>query len=127
MTRFAAVVLTAIFLLPVTAVAQTLQGGAAPATQEAPDMILVPRGIAEGALAWIARPDPLTAVQLYATLSACIRDNPHGGVTIKMGPDQCPVVTAALAAQATANTKAAADAQGVADAKSTVEMPPDRR
>jgi hypothetical protein len=65
-------------------------------------MVLLPRGIAEMAAGWIRAPDPTSAVQLYAVLLACLADNPKNGVVRRMGEDQCPTVTAALAARATA-------------------------
>lgn len=65
----------------------------------APEMVLLPRSVAETAAQWIASPNAGNAVQLYAALTACISDNPHGGVTTHMGQDQCGAVTAALAAR----------------------------
>lgn len=73
--------------LPVAAMAQ-------PAPQ---DVVVLPRDVAQAALGWIGTPDPMTAVRLYVALNACLNNNPHGGVTTRMGPDQCPSVTQALA------------------------------
>jgi len=82
-----------------------------------PEMVLLPRQVAEAAAQWIAQPNAGNAVQLYAALTACIADNPHGGVTTHMGADQCAAVTEALAAQA----KELADAKAP---KPTVPTPP---
>jgi hypothetical protein len=70
-------------------------------------MVLLPRSLAEAAVQWIAAPNAGNAVQLYDSLAACLADNPHDGVTWRMGQDQCSGVTEALAAQA----KALADAK----------------
>jgi hypothetical protein len=72
---------------------------AQPAPTE-PEMVLIPRSVAETALNWIATPDPLTAVRLFGSLSACINDNPKDGVVMRNGRDGCPAVTDALAKQA---------------------------
>ena len=62
-----------------------------------PEMVLLPRNLAEAAAQWIATPDAATAVRIYATLQACLADNPVNGRVQRMGQDQCPAVTAALA------------------------------
>ena len=81
----------ALSLLPTIAFAQP--------APPAPDIVLLPRAVAETAAQWIAQPNAGNAVQLYAALIACINDNPVGGVVRHIGQDQCPVVTEALAAQ----------------------------
>lgn len=63
------------------------------------ETILLPRGVAVAALNWIGQPDATSAVKLFAALNACINDNPQGGRVVRMGPDQCPEVTAGLAAR----------------------------
>jgi len=98
----------ALSLVPTLAVAQ------APAMQSPqPDMVLLPRWLAETAAQWIAAPNATDAVQLFIALQACLADNPIAGVTHREGPDQCPAVTRALAAQA----------QGLADAKKPAAKP----
>src|SRR6185312_11029033 len=64
-----------------------------------PEMVLLPRQVAEAAAQWIAQPNAGNAVQLYAAMTACIADNPSSGVVRHVGPDQCPAVTEALAAR----------------------------
>ena len=64
-----------------------------------PEMVLLPRPLAEQALAWIATPNPTNAVMLYASFAACLNDNPHNGVATRSGQDQCQMVTDALAAR----------------------------
>ena len=105
-----ALILAFALLLPIAAHAQ----------QPTIEMVLVPRGIAETALSWIMAPNANNAVQLYAALQACIADNPHGGVTRRSGPDQCPAVTEALAAQ----EKALADATRAASPPPAVKRAP---
>lgn len=76
---------------------------ATPALAQQPpatEMVLLPRAVAEAAAQWIAAPNAGNAVQLYASLTACIADNPQGGVVRHGGQDQCSTVTEALAAQA---------------------------
>lgn len=71
--------------------------------QQAPpdtEMVLVPRAVAEQAAQWIAQPNAGNAVMLYASLEACIKDNPHDGKVERIGQDLCPAVTAAIAARA---------------------------
>ena len=82
----------ALLLLPLTALAQ----------QPPPrsDVILLPRDVALAAMNWIAQPEAANAVKLYAALSACINDNPVNGMLTQTGADQCPEVTAAIAARA---------------------------
>lgn len=62
-----------------------------------PDLVLLPRATAEAALAWIATPNPVNAVRLYAELAACLADNPVNGRVARQARDHCPAVTAALA------------------------------
>ena len=84
------------------------------AQEQKPDVVLIPRDVAQMALNWIAAPDPTVAVRLYSALQACIQDNPHNGAVSRMGSDQCPVVTQAIEAR----TKEIADLQKqLADAK----------
>lgn len=64
-----------------------------------PEMVLLPRNLAQAAVQWMAQPDPTIAVNLHALLFACIQDNPTGGSTVHTGQDQCPAVTSALAAR----------------------------
>jgi hypothetical protein len=78
-----------------------------------PDLILLPRQLAESAMQWIAAPNATDAVQLFALLQACLADNPVGGLVRRSGPDQCPQVTQALAAQS----------RGLADAKKAAAKP----
>jgi len=107
-------------MIRIAAIAAAALLVAAPAfaqPQAKPEMVLLPRQVAEAAAQWIAQPNAGNAVQLYAALTACIADNPHGGVTTHMGADQCAAVTEALAAQA----KELADAKAP---KPTVPTPP---
>ena len=67
--------------------------------QQPPEMVLIPRPVAEQALQWIATPNAANAVMLYAAFSACMRNNPHQGVTTRAGGDDCPTVTDAIAAR----------------------------
>lgn len=67
--------------------------------QQAAEMVLLPRPIAEKALEWIAAPNANNAVMLYASFAACLNDNPHNGVTARSGQDQCPAVSDAVAAR----------------------------
>lgn len=83
------VLLAAALLAPTIAMAQ-------PAPQK-PEMVLFPREVAEVATNWIASPNAGTAVQLFLMLRACLADNPDQGRVVRMGQDQCPAVTAALA------------------------------
>ncbi len=82
--------LAASLLLPTTAWAQT-----APAQK--PDVVVMPRQIVEGLLAWLERPNADNAVGLHAIGMACLNDNPRDGAITRMGPDQCEIVTVALA------------------------------
>lgn len=72
-----------------------------PALAQSPaaDMVMLPRNVAIAAMNWITQPDATIAVKLYAALSACIQDNPQNGHLMRIGEDQCPEVTAALAAR----------------------------
>lgn len=76
----------------------------------APEMVLLPRILAETAAQWIGAPDATTAVRVFAALQACLADNPQGGRLVRQGQDQCPAVTAALAAR----DKELADAKAAA-------------
>lgn len=91
-----------LLLLPLAAHAQ-------PAPQQ-PEMVLLPRQLAETAAQWISAPDATTAVRIFAALQACLADNPQGGRLTRQGQDQCPAVTAALAAR----DKELADAKAAA-------------
>ena len=72
----------------------------APATTpQPPEMVLMPRAQIEAVLNWMAQPDPTTAIRLASVVTACLANNPQGGVVRRSGPDQCPVVTEALAAR----------------------------
>lgn len=62
-------------------------------------MVLLPRALAVAVAHWMVHPDPDTAIELYNTLGNCINDNPDNGVLVRSGPDECPAVTAALAAK----------------------------
>lgn len=64
-----------------------------------PDVVLLPRDVAQSAMAWIATPDPTVAVRLFSALQACVGNNPQDGRVVRQGQDQCPVVTEALAAR----------------------------
>ena len=72
-----------------------------------PDMALLPRAAVEAAIRdaqaiATLHPDLATpAVQeAFGALAACLADNPQNGRLTRQGADQCPAVTAALAAQA---------------------------
>jgi hypothetical protein len=67
----------------------------AASAQPAPDMVLLPRTLAEAVRTWIGHPDATTAVQLYAALEACEAAN----AAHPPARDDCPAVTAALRAQ----------------------------
>lgn len=90
-------------LAPVVAHAQPAQK---------PEMVLLPRALAEAAAQWIATPNAGNAVQIYAGLAACIADNPVNGVVRRTGADQCPAVTQALEAKKPAPPHPAAAAPG---------------
>lgn len=77
-------------------------------------MVLLPRAVADTAAQWIAQPNAGNAVQLYAALMASIGDNPVDGVVRRNGPDQCRIVTEALAAPPKAADKGKADAKPAA-------------
>lgn len=64
-----------------------------------PDVVIIPRVAVQAAMNWIATPDPTNAVRLYSALQACLQDNPIDGRVSRMGPDQCPEVTEAIAAR----------------------------
>lgn len=70
---------------------------ATPAFAQQPNMVLLPRTLAEAAAQWVMQPDATTAVRLFAGLQACLADNPANGRVQHTGPDQCPAVTEALA------------------------------
>jgi hypothetical protein len=96
------------------AVACLLAAGLVPAAgQPAPtqEMVLLPRSLVDEALRWIADPNAGNAVHLFASLDACLSDNPNNGRLARIGPDRCAVVTEALAAQAKALTDAATAAK----------------
>lgn len=102
------VMILLILLAPTTSFAQSVSARPEEAAAAPPvEMVLLPRSIAEDALQWIRRPDIKRHIDLYATLMACINDNPHGGQVVRVGPDQCLPVTQALAE---ANKKPAAAA-----------------
>ena len=68
--------------------------------QPAPiDMVLMPRALVEDAANWVKAPDPRSAVLIWMSLVACINDNPHNGPNVRVGADQCPAVTQAIAAR----------------------------
>ncbi len=96
------IILATLLIAPLAAQAQQ--------PPQPPDMVLLPRQIAESAMQWISTPDPTTAVRLYATLQACLADNPQNGRVTRQGPDLCQAVTAALAAR----DKELADAKATA-------------
>lgn len=93
------------------------------------ELVLIPRAVAQGAASWIMNPDATSAVRLYAAMTACLRDNPSGGVITRSGQDFCTDVTAAIDArdkEITDLKKQAADAKAaldkaVADQKATDE------
>jgi hypothetical protein len=71
---------------------------ASAAAQSAPpEMVLMPRVLVQAALNWIAQPDPVVAVKLFAQLNACLQDNVQDAP--RTLPDQCAPVTEALAAR----------------------------
>jgi hypothetical protein len=101
-------------LILVLSLVPTLAFAQAPASQSPqPDVVLLPRQLVENTVRWIAVPNATDAVQLFLFLQACIVDNPVSGVVRRSGPDQCPEVTQALAAQS----------QGLADAKKAAAKP----
>lgn len=81
------------------AVALLLAPWVAAAQQKSPEMVLIPLPVAEAVANWIVAPDATNAVRLFSALQACIKNNPIGGVTTRIGPDQCPEVTEAIAAR----------------------------
>jgi hypothetical protein len=96
-----------------------------------PEMVTIPRVIAEAAVEQIHHPDPRNNIDVLVTLQACLADNPQNGRLVRMGPDQCSSVTDAL----TARDKALSDAQAtiatrdktIADMKSGhAEVPVDK-
>jgi hypothetical protein len=107
----------AISLVPTFAFAQ------APAQpqQPAPDllaaeMVLMPRALIplmEQAILHPHNVDTGDVISLMQQLEACVADNPVNGVVRGNGPDRCPMVTQALAAQA----QELADAKKAAAAK----------
>ena len=72
-----------------------------------PEMVIMPRALVEMVAQWMAQPDPTKAVMIFTLLNACLADNPHGGAIIRMGPDQCPTVTAEIEAQTKLRIQAA--------------------
>lgn len=82
-------VIVAALLITIPALAQT-----AP-----PEMVTIPRVVAEAAVEQIHHPDPRTNIDVLVTLQACLADNPQNGRLVRMGPDQCSSVTDALAAR----------------------------
>lgn len=101
-------------LILVLSLVPTLAFAQAPAPQSPqPDVVLLPRQLVENTVRWIVVPNATDAVQLFLMLQACVADNPVGGVMRRSGPDQCPVVTQALAAQS----------QELADAKKAAAKP----
>jgi hypothetical protein len=101
----------ALALAPLAAYAQT------PAPAPKPDMALLPREVVMGLLQRLQsigdlHPELITATvqQAAQAAMACLNDNPVGGRLVRQGPDQCPVVTEALAAQ----EKELADAKAAA-------------
>jgi hypothetical protein len=83
-------------------------------------MIRLPRPLAQAALNWLATPDATSAVRIYAAFSACLNDNPHNGVMMRMGPDQCEDVTKAIEAR---NNEIADLIKRADDAKKADEKP----
>ncbi len=89
----------ALLILPIAASAQQ-----PPAK---PDVVLIPRDIANAAVLLanaVATLDPKyvtpTMQTVFSTLDACLKDNPvNGGLPPRIGPDQCPSVTEALDAR----------------------------
>ena len=84
--------------LPVLLAAGHALAQAPATTPQPPEMVLMPRAQIEAMLNWMAQPDPTTAIRLASVVTACLANNPQGGVVRRSGPDQCPVVTEALAA-----------------------------
>jgi hypothetical protein len=88
-------------------VARTPAASAPPATAVS-ETVLIPSALVPPIMQAILHPhsvdvgDILTLVQ---QLEACVADNPVDGAVRRNGPDQCPVVTQALAAQTSANAK----------------------
>ena len=85
--------------LPVLLAAGHALAQAPATTPQPPEMVLMPRAQIEAMLNWMAQPDPTTAIRLASVVTACLANNPQGGVVRRSGPDQCPVVTEALAAR----------------------------
>jgi hypothetical protein len=85
--------LAAAFFIPAATPAMAQQPTAKP------EMVLIPRVVAEEAASWIRHPDINTHIDLYAAIGACLADNPHDGVLRRMGADQCQSVTDAIAAR----------------------------
>jgi hypothetical protein len=70
--------------------------------QEQPDTIISPRALAAPMEQAILHPhsaDVGDVVAMLQKFEACVTDNPGGGITRRVGQDQCPEVTAALDAQ----------------------------
>jgi hypothetical protein len=110
----------ALLFIPTLAFAQTAQQSPQPAPVAAAsplsDVVLMPRGfvpLIEQAILHPHSADVGDILTLVQELDACVANNPVGGVTRRDGPDRCPVVTEALAAQAQelANAKKAAPAK----------------
>lgn len=72
-----------------------------------PEMVTIPRDVAQAAANQIHHPDPMNNVDVLVVLQSCMADNPVGGRLVRMGPDQCSSVTDALGAR----DKALSDAQ----------------
>lgn len=72
------------------------------------DVVILPRATAEAAANWIANPNAMSAVNLFASLKVCLADNPRDGVTRTTGADQCPAVTRAVKELADLRSKALA-------------------
>lgn len=96
--------LLAFLFLPTVAYAQQPQK---------PPMVLMPLAVVQAAAAWVRSPDATNAVNLFAALQACAQDNPINGVVSRVGPDQCPEVTQAIAER----DKEIADLKAQIDAK----------
>lgn len=62
-----------------------------------PEMVLLPANVAALMRNWIAEPNPMNAVMLFAKLDACLSNN--GTSITRVGPDQCPEVTKAIEAR----------------------------
>lgn len=78
-----------------------------------PEMVLMPRWLADNAANQIHHPDPRTNIDTLVLIQACEADNPQDGKITRMGEDQCPWVTNALAAR----DKALSDAQATIAAR----------